>query len=282
VPEKQTANLKFYSTSELPEGGDTVLYWGREKTGKSHNMATWPGVLFIHFALNPDTVKKFPDVPVLFPEGRTYRERLKWFHFSVLPAIQNRKMTQLVRESIPGFADYTVKTIALDDYTCLGQHCKMVLAGAGDADQPDRVTKIDYEGWNQYLAWLLNDTTMLLGSAAPYLPDPSRECYNFVAAVHERDSYDDTGSIVKITPSIDGQFKDDLASKFGLVLVTDSRSFTYPKGHPREGQRDVEYFCHTIPPDRYRKAGGGRGKLPAKVVGTYPELQKAWNKKENE
>ncbi len=268
------ASIQIFDTNKLEAPKGSVLYFGREGTGKTHNACSWPNPVVICLAHNPETLLKFKDVRVIFP-GRTeanpeptISQKLYAWRFNILPAIKNRKMTSLCGKLI--------ETVVVDDITQLALSYKMKLMGAGKEAIPKTVTKMDFDSWNLYLMWLQSDISVLTGATTPDL-NGEREAYNIVCTVHERDTLDDNSAVIKITPAVDGQFKDILPSMFGTVLVTDVAKLKDKDGKT-VGQ---SYFVWTIAPDRYRRPrdgmGGGKfGTLPPQCPGTFPELAKLW------
>ncbi len=267
------ASIQIFDTNKLEAPKGSVLYIGREKSGKTFSACSWPSPAVICFCHNPETIFKF-DVQVIFP-GRTkanpeptISQKLDAWRFNILPAIKNRKLSELCGKKI--------ETIVVDDLTQLALSYKMKLMGAGKEAIPKTVAKMDFDSWNLYLMWLQSDVSLLTEATKPDLTG-NRESYNIICVAHERDTTDDNGAIIKISPAVDGQMKDILPSMFGSVLWCDVEKEKDKNGKVT-GQR---YYCHTISPDKYRRAGDGFGGgrfalLPPKISGTYPELAKAW------
>ncbi len=267
-------SIQIFDTNKLEQPKGSVLYFGREGTGKTHNACSWPNPVVICFAHNPETLFKFPNIRVIYPARTekvrepTITQKLDAWRFEILPMIRNRRMSDLCEK--------TIETIIIDDITQLALNYKMKLMGAGKEAIPKTVNKLDFEAWNLYLMWLQTDISVLTDATLPDL-NGERESYNIVCTVHERDTLDDNSSVIKITPAVDGQFKDILPSMFGTVFVTD-----VAKQKDKNGKTiGQDYFVHTVAPDRYRRPrdgmGGGRfGQLPPKCPGTYLELAKLW------
>lgn len=266
--------LEVFDTSKITTPKASVLYIGRERSGKTHAACSWPSPLVVCFALNPETVLKF-DLPVLFPGVRgeqtepTITQQLDAWRYEVLPAIKSRRLSALVGRP--------VESVVVDDLTQLALMYKLKLLGCSTEAIPRGGTgKLDFDQWNLYMMWLRSDITALVGATRPDLKG-ERDSYNVICTVHERDTQNDAGAVVKISPAVDGQMKDVLASMFGTIFWCDSE-----KTRDKQGRTlGMDYFVHTISPDGLRRAGsglsGGRfGQLPPKCEGTYPELAKHW------
>ena len=239
------ASIQIFDTNKLEQPKGSVLYFGREKSGKSFAAASWPNPVVVCFALNPETLFKFPDLKIIFP-GRTeanpsptISQKLDAWRFNILPAIKNRKMSEL--------CDKPIETVVVDDLTQLALNYKMKLMGCGKEAIPKTVTKMDFDAWNLYLMWLQSDITVLTDATKPDL-NGERESYNIICTVHERDTTDDSGAVIKISPAVDGQFKDILPSMFGTVFCTDVEK-QKDKNGKTIGQT---YFVRTVANDRYR------------------------------
>ena len=278
MAETQHSKLQVYNTSQVVKPRVTCAYMGREKTGKTHNALSWPNPLMINLESNLATMLKFEGIPFVLPggPGASFSEQVASWHRDIIPMIQNRQLTEFVR-TMEGFEQYTVETIVIDSFTSIGTAFRQQLTRGG-------LQKMEFAEWAQYLSWFTGDTKTVLDAAAPMLGhEDERESYNVVITVHENHIFDSNSHLIKIVPLIEGQFKDNLLSRFDVVLIADSLTERIGGDGSDKLDRRVRYFCHTVSPDKYRRAGdglgGGGGKynqLPPQLVGTFPELAKAW------
>lgn len=245
----------------------TILLIGPPKTGKTHFLTTCPHPLIIQWDRNSATLDKF-DVPYIIPGTEKYSP-IKHYELEIIPAIQNRRLAEMTGLD-------NIETICEDSLTFKGRALKDELTQQGRVD-------MGFEGWGQYLNKFDFWTKVLTGVAHPQTGAEDRPCYNYVATVHESAAMDPEGRIARITPSLEGQFKDLCLQYFDSVFSTDSTvaKSIEGEGKDREVQRRVTYFFYTVPPDKFRRAGDGVGGgkykvLPEKVPNTYPELAKAW------
>jgi hypothetical protein len=276
-PVRVTSALPIISTDEISKTGTSVVYWGPSLSGKTHCGLTWPGPFVIQWDTNSDTLEKFPHIPYIrpgigLPESRKNWTPVRHFITDIVPAIQNRKLTELVRQ-MPGFEDYKVETVFLDSFTSMAMAIKHDWQGSAG-------NKMGYDGWENYLTRLTDWTVFMVGATKPDAYDPNKECYNFVASVHETLLTNDAGNVIDVKPSVQGAFQAHMLGHFENVFFTKC----IPEDQKaRDGvlERVAKYWIYTVPPDSWRvcgdRIGGGRyKKLPAKMGGTYLELAKAW------
>jgi hypothetical protein len=249
----------------------SVLYWGREFTGKSYNVLSWQEagpLLLIYFDTNSATVAGSIGPECIVIDNPSVQQ----FQSIIIPAIQKRDLTVLGSTDAERELLSRITVIGLDSVSNLGARVLRSMAGSdtGKLEYDDRSAFI-----NQMRSWFL----VMIGSRRPLNDHPG---WHFVATVHENTRTDDEGRVTEVTPKIEGAFRLELAALFDTCLWTDSEVVTDAK----TGLRSVNYVCHAIPPDRFRKAGdriGGKRlrKLPPKFVGTYGSLVKLWGEREN-
>ena len=120
-------------------------------------------------------------------------------------------------------------------------------------------------------------STVEVAKIDPYRPE--LRSYHVLGTVHEMVETDDDGAITSVLPAIGGQSRTQIARMFNTVLIPQTNRSALPLG--KLAPLEVERFCWSVPPDKFRACGDGVGggkyqTLPTKVGGTYEELVKAW------
>jgi hypothetical protein len=236
------------TTAETDEARFSVLYVGQPGTLKTTYALSWPDPMFEYWDPNDATLKKVPGVKyIMHPTIREHETQ-------ILPAIQNRELD--------------CGTIVIDSFSFLADAYIKELKGTKD--------KLDIAQWGTLLDRLDRTCKIILGAKQPKGNHPG---YHIVATCHERDVYDSDGNLVRISPAIDGQFKDRIARYFDAVFITAMEMERVQRDD--KWVKEPAYFILTGPTDKYRVAldriGGGRRKrLPLRMEGTYPALCEAW------
>lgn len=257
-------------------GGLKTLYWGPPFSYKTKLMLSWPGVVIVQ--LDPDraTVYAHEFEPPLI-------EVADWDEWNdvILPKITSRQIKELIWE-IPGFENYARDvakwTIAIDSFTRLGEL----------AEEKAKSLEADQRRWYGKKYDLLLDTMNKLNGIVtvhPKLPPP----VNLIGSIHERERFIDVPNpngkgmiqqLDRIGPSITGGMFEKFPQYWSTILLTDTMIPSNKEGDALPGAKH-QHFCHTVPPDRFRRMGdrlsGGRlPPLPPKVEGTYASLAKHW------
>lgn len=235
---------------DISQGGRLVLYKGLAGTGKTFNALTWPGPIVVGYTeKNLETVRTMAklrgDVKVYALDSwKTYADEF-------VPAVAARTLT--------------ASTIILDSMDFLAKMMWDDIKGSKSG--------LSMQDFGVGLGRLTSTTTMLTSASAPKSGHPG---YNVIVTVHLKDVMENE-SLVRVSPSIMGQFKDDLEDYFDYVLLCEAQSGSEivkdAKGVATT-QLTKNYFVYTIPPDRYNTCKGGN--LPAKLSGTYPSLNEHW------
>lgn len=248
------------STNTAPEGKITCLVQGPPKTGKTHFAASFPRPLFIYFDPNLATIQKFPDIQFIRPKD--YAELAT----KILPAVQNRLLD--------------CDTIVLDSASFLSD--MLVKHEKGSR------AKLDFGGWGLVLDRMTHTVSVLMDAALPLPNKPDARSYNIVVTVHERTDTDEDGRIQSVTPSIQGQFRNNVARFFNTVFIskyiTTIETPPAVPGTPPTAKRVNKCQLHTVPPDNWRACGDGVGggkykTLPPIIDNTYEALMAAWGRK---
>jgi hypothetical protein len=259
----RTPELKFVAAGHA--AGKNVCYWGTQKTGKTFYACSYPNPVCIVLDPNLGTLNEHPHIPQLIPESWDQIER------DILPAIKQRRMTELLQASgNPAWQDYEVQTIIVDSYTHLAMLIKSELTYDSDKE-------MGYDGWDKYQARLKK---VLRTHTQAALPLPGKPFYHAVGTIHEKWMTNEKGEIQGCGPAIQGSANETFFSFWSAILATDKRVTETGAGIQKTTK--VEYFCHTIPPDRHRKeVVDPTGELPPKTGGRYEDLMKHWTKKDN-
>jgi hypothetical protein len=260
--------LKIRSTSDIEQVKRSILLVGPPGSGKTYFWLTCPSPFGIIFDRNMGTLMNELGIPYVIPES------VRQYKTEILPAVQNRKLTELVRE-IDGFEDYTVQTVVEDSGTSKGYFIRDSLT-----DNDKRVMERDL--WQDYLGTYRTSTHVMTGATRPMPSSPDRECYNYILTCHEKIVTDEKGNVVDITTMLEGQYKTGILQEFDCVFVTEAKSKSSP-----EGGRSVRWQMWTVPPDKHRtvldRVGGKRyNTLPPKVPNDYNELAKLWGLGDNQ
>lgn len=272
-PSPTVRALPIYSnqTVTLGEAGSRCLYIGPPLTGKTTKMLTWPGVVFIQFDEERSVVdgSRTP-IPVISVSD--------WGDWSgrILPAIKSRQRLQTLVSSIPGFESYTVRTVAIDSFTGMGEMCET-----------------HFRSLHTNTMRMYGDKLVALRQTKDDLfsicrPSASGTPLNLIGAVHERaltrsvkNAKGEFEEIIEaIIPSITGQFGERFLEYWAVILWCMKEVPAAADGELLKN-KPVSYFCRTDPIDAHRsgvdRLGGGRlPRLPPRVSGSYPDLMKHW------
>jgi len=238
--------------SEESEYHFSVLYQGPTKSGKTHAALSWPKPFAILWDKNMATARKFGFDPLAGAGNCCAPRNWDEFEKQILPKIRRREIA--------------AETIVFDSYSFAAGALRTGIQGTRD--------KLPIAGWGTVFDKLVTATNEIAAVCN------QKGGYHFVATVHNRDTYDDEGQLVKVDPGIQGQFKDWLARFFDTVLITSS--VLEKVRVDDEVVRRQKYFCYTVPPSEHYACGdgvGGGGKynvLPPQVEGTYKGLMEGW------
>lgn len=254
-----TPKFQVLNTSTIEQKRISILEFGESDSGKTWCALTFPDPLVVYFDSNLSTLRKFPNVPFLTPTSWLEIER------DVLPAIRGRKLSEL--------AGRKVQTVIFDSLTFFNSMRMAELTNKGKMEMANTQWSDLYANLNAVVRAGADATRPLSGR-------PDAETYHFICTVHKTIKLDKKGTVLKVSPTVDGQMRDQLYSFFDAVLVFDSQ--TVPKSIPQDSGRppktvyEKERFAWTVDPDLYTKAKNHIGPIPAKIIPTYENLSKFW------
>lgn len=243
------ARYNLASTGQ-PEGHAkrATLLWGPSLTRKTSYALTWPSPLVIYFDPDSTTLELAPSpVPFIVISDVATLDR-------ICEDVQRRRMTEIVRQ-MPGFEDYTVRTVIADSLTYLGRLID------NDLGEPNKST------WPAKKR-IMHRSLLTLTEATKWRA--GAEQYYLVATVHEQERCDSEGRVKEVTTAISGGFGQELFSYFSDVLVT--RCTPSQTGNPK-------YYVRAAPPSALYRTVGMRGVLnpPAQLDDAmYPTLARYW------
>lgn len=236
-----------------------ILQKGPAKTGKSRGAYTFPPPVFaVYTDPNRLTVQQMQEQGFEIDARRV----TSWVDYErkIVPAITNRLID--------------AQTIVLDTIDMLLDQMWRQIQGSR--------SKLAIQDFGTGLQWASDTTYQLVSSTMPrgkpgdanYHPG-----YNIIVNVHVKDVTNDSGALVKVCPSLMGQFKDDLESYFDAVLICDKDIRVTPQqGAP--AKRETIYKVLTQPPDRYQTAGAPADWPPEFVLrageNLYDKIRPLW------
>jgi len=251
--------LTILNTDDATEDKLCVLYRGREKTGKTHALASYPSPFFLFCDKNLATLKKH--------EGHRYVHIQSWKEYcDALRTIQ--------ADEIPD----DVLTLCVDSISTLFMFCK---------DHYEAQGFKGHDFWGQVLANFTGRLHDLIDLSKAAGGTNSSRTYHIAVSCHEKDIFQGGNESVlqRIGLKIQGQSEGEVAPHFDSVFCCDTeRETVMPKGGgPVE--KAVRYIIYTSPPDSYRACGDGVGGgkynvLPHKMANDYASLCKAWGREE--
>lgn len=227
-PPRTFEQLDTMAKEDLHQDGISVLYKGASGTGKTFNMLTFPQPIVVaYFDVNrktlTDAMRAGVNVKPVFPN--TWAEYQNIF----VPAVKNRQLE--------------ARTIVVDtlDFLAMNLMWPSIQGTKSSLAQADFGT-----GLNRLVS-----TTTDLVEATRYIP--GKRNYHVVMGCHLRSETDATGNLVRITPSIMGQFKDIVEDCFDIVLLCGAElaARNIKTGDRTVSQPYKRYYANTVPPDRY-------------------------------
>ena len=245
--------------------GLSILYIGPPKSGKTTCALSFPDPFVFYFEPNLAGLRASNPTPPYLLVDDMKPEPIAALQQQILPAIAAGRIGELT--------DRPVKTLVFDSLTVLlGEHLSKKIRGAKDA----------LKGFDDFGMFLYAAENLISGQLTPLC----RRGFNVVATVHLAE-YGGGDEPSTRRPSIPGNFRNILCSRFDAVLLTGSelaaRKVRGPNG-TESVVREPDYFVQTINPDRsYEGIGDGLGRtgghfrtLPPKLDGRYPSLATAW------
>ena len=253
-------------SSKLAKRGRSVLYIGKNATGKTLRALSWPGPLILQFDPERETADNYEtELPIIEVSDWSTWEQL------ILPVLGSRQRTQ---EAIAdfGFPDYQVQTVVVDSYTGLDQMC--------ETEMRKREPTNNQRMYGEKLL-ALRETQRILSALTQLSEDTAP--WNLVGCVHEQvdmTTIEVNGKFKEVTDdiraSISGRFGKHFFGHWGTILWCMVDVPTTRDGELIRG-KSANYYCRTDPIDQWRRGVDRAGKLPAKVAGDYADLMSYWS-----
>lgn len=257
APGVRSANpilARINPSSAYVASGISGLYQGGPLTGKTSYCLTWPKPFFIYADPNTKTFAGHDDVLVFTPQ--TFQE----IETSIVPALRA--------------GEIDCDTVCVDSLSFLSKVLENELGISGGKAEGGK-----WQAYGMRMHRFIMD--MLAMTSSPRMAKK----LNVIFTVHERETNNDDGNLVAITPALPGQLREAIARYFDFTFVTmrklENSIVRAPDGTATL-MKTERFYCCTQPPDQFRRCGdriGGEGhfkKLPPEIVGTYPNLMEAW------
>ncbi len=249
--------MQIMTAENFGESKESIGYKGPSGTGKTHNSLTWPGPLKVaYFDRNLKTaaeaVKGGLDAEVFIFD--TFKE----FEDEFVRAVRHR--------------EFDAESIVVDTIDFMSAMLLRDIQGTAI-----RLKMGDWGTILNKLRSVCSDLTSATNSI------PGKPSYNIVFNYHLMDITNDDGALLKTTPKIPGQFKDELEAYLDTVLYCTSQISSTAVKQTGGGTKMVpskQFICHSVPPNPFITCKGGG--LPPTLPGDYPSLRKAWDGKELE
>ena len=243
--------MQVMTAENFGESRESIGYKGPSGTGKTTNLASWPGPLKIaYFDRNLKTIRDLVHRGV----------DAEVFVFDTFSEFE----TEFVRKV--RHREFDAQTIGVDTVDFMAAMLMRDIQG-GKA-------RLAMGDWGTILNKLRSVCADLTSGTSPLGDKPS---YNVVLNYHLMDVTNDDGALLKTAPKIPGQFKDELEAYLDTVLFCTSQISSTAVPQPGGGSKLVpskQFICHSVPPNQFITCKGGG--LPPQLPGDYPSLKKAW------
>ncbi len=217
----------------------SVLLKGVSGSGKTRTALSFPEPILVLYAdVNRETVrtvaKSGTNLKTIPIESWTQYEN------QIIPCIAERKLGIVNEDG----TQWEPRTIVLDTFDFLSDLLWREIQGNRDQLQiPD---------YGKGLRRMANTTRELIYSTTPRAGHPG---YHVVVCSHVKDITDDGGNLVKVSPAVMGQFKDQIEDYFDYVLLCESEVASKVEGAKVTKAR--RFKIHAAPPNRYHTCKGG-------------------------
>lgn len=243
--------VRILTAETFGESKESIGYKGHPGTGKTSYLLSWPTPMKIAYF---DTNIK------------TAREAIKGgvdaeiFIFDTAKEFED-EFVRKVR-----LREYEAETIGVDTFSAMAGLLTTEIAGLGE--------NMDRQKWGKVLTRLRSIAYDLTQSAIHIDGKPS---YNIVFTYHLTDVM--KGEVLqRISPKIQGAFKDELEAFIDTVLLCSSEISSTVINNKAVPSK--KFLCHSVPPDRYTTCKGGG--LPPTLSGDYATLVAEWEKSKGE
>jgi hypothetical protein len=263
------------------QGDDIVvsfLLLGAAGAGKTHFSCGLPDPLFFAWDANLATMEKHPDIPYVVPSDFAPDGVCSTVAFSerVLPLLEARRAHEI--------AGKPVRSIVFDSGTEMLEDLSLHILGVNTATS----TSLPKFG-----VFKTEGHKLLRRIAGLTRPKGDLPRYNVAMLFHLRETTNDAGALLKITPSIMGALKGEAPRHFDVVLLLRrevKNAVVTTGGAPGKLAQTIEHQAWTVAPDRYYEGimdrlggvGGTRWKQlpPCIIEPSYPRLIELWTKGE--
>ena len=229
--------LQTFGSSQPPSVARlSVLLKGHSGSAKTETALSFPGPIhLIYTDVNRETVRK------AIARGVEIARRMLEEASGVMPPIFNREVK--------------ASTIVVDTYDFLVELMWRDIEGSRN--------KLAIQDYGTGLRRQSETTRQLVSCTMPQGDHPG---YNVVFTSHLKDVTDDTGSLLKVTPAIMGQFANKLEDYFDYVLLLQGEmaSSVQQVGGVSKSVKTKQFKIWSVPPDRYNTCKGGG--MPAELI----------------
>ncbi|MBK25968.1 MAG: hypothetical protein CME70_18345 [Halobacteriovorax sp.] len=248
--------LQTFDASTMVDSRISLLAKGPSGSGKTTLALSFPEPIFLIYAdVNRDTVRR-----LAVDGGRDIK--------GIAVNEWNEYQTQIVPQIISRRIE--ASTIVVDSISFLAQVMWRDLQGSRS-----HLTQQDF---GTGLRRLSETTRDIMATSIPRGDHPG---YHIVFTTHVRDVTSEQGALLKVSPNIMGQFKDQIEAYFDYAVLTNSEmvSSTKKVNEKTVAVRSTQYKIITSPPDRYNTCKGGN--LPPEIViseggSPFDEMNKTW------
>lgn len=248
--------LRVFNAETMVDSRISLLAKGLSGSGKTSLACSFPEPVFVVYAdVNRDTVRR-----MAIDQGRDIFgvavDAWHEYHNQVVPEIAARKVK--------------ASTIVVDSISFLAQIMWADLQGTRA-----HLTQQDFgTGLRR-----LGETTRDMVAAT--MPRGDHPGYHMVFTTHLRDVTNEQGALLKVSPLIMGQFKDQLEAYFDYAVLTSAEMLTKTEkvNGVTKAVHSRQFKVITSPPDRYNTCKGGN--LPAEILISdgslaFDEMNKTW------
>jgi hypothetical protein len=249
-------NLRRFSADTMVDSRVSLLAKGPSGSGKTTLACSFPEPVFMVYAdVNRDTVRR-----MAVDQGRDISgvpvEAWNEYQNDVVPEIAARKLD--------------AATIVVDSISFLAQ-----IMWANIQGTRAHLTQQDFgTGLRR-----LSETTRDMVAAT--MPRGDHPGYHVIFTTHLRDVTTEGGALLKVSPLIMGQFKDQLEAYFDYAVLTSAEMLTTTEkvNGQTKAVRSRQFKVITTPPDRYNTCKGGD--LSPEIIiadgaSAFDEMNKTW------